>query len=147
MQTIKPLGERLPLHRNIIAEFNRCVFVRSRTPDFAVRNECAPDFSPVYQWTMVINFDVRQRDALFDLGSLADIRRLQIALCECDLAEPDNGETKSEWLKLDCIHIVAVTVPRFSILRYQIIRSCPNPLTDSATTHFSAAPGRAIPDH
>jgi hypothetical protein len=42
-------------------------------------------------------------------------------LCESDLAEPENGETKSEWLKRDCFHIVAVTLPRFSILRYQII--------------------------
>jgi hypothetical protein len=44
-------------------------------------------------------------------------------LCESDLAEPENGETKSEWLKRDCFHIVAVTLPRFSILRYQIITS------------------------
>jgi hypothetical protein len=70
---------------------------------------------------MVIDSDIRQRNALFDLSSLTDIRRLQIALCKSDLAEPDDGETKSEWLKRDCIHIVAVTLPRFSILRYQII--------------------------
>ena len=53
---------------------------------------------------MVIDRDIRQRNALFDLGSLADIRQLQIALGESDLAEPDNGETKSEWLKRDCFH-------------------------------------------
>ena len=71
---------------------------------------------------MIVDCDIRQRNALFDLGSLADIRRLQIALCESDLSKPDNGETKSEWLKRDCIHSVAVTLPRFSILRYQIIQ-------------------------
>jgi hypothetical protein len=48
-------------------------------------------------------------------------------LCKSDLAETDDGETKSEWLKRDRIHIVAVTVPRFSILRYQIILSGPKP--------------------
>src|SRR5262249_3958591 len=94
----------------------------ARAPDFAIRNEAAPNFSPVHQWAMVIDGDVRQRNALFHLGSLADIRQLQIALCGGDLAEPDNGETKSKWLKHDCLHIVAVTLPRFSILRYQIIR-------------------------
>jgi hypothetical protein len=25
-------------------------------------------------------------------------------LCESDLTEPENGETKSEWLKRDCFH-------------------------------------------
>src|SRR5262249_50929869 len=137
-------GERLALHRNIIAEFNRGVFVRARAPDLSIRNEATPNFSPVHQWSMVIDSDIRQRNALFDLGSLAGIRRLQIALCKGDLAEPDDGETKSEWLKRDCIHIVAVTLPRFSILRYQIIRSCPNPLRDSATTRFSVVGGGTI---
>jgi hypothetical protein len=89
---------------------------------------------------MVIDCDIRQRNALFDLGSLADIRRLQIALCESDLAEPENGETKSEWLKRDCFHIVAVTLPRFSILRYQIITRCSKPSIDPATTMFLSHP-------
>src|SRR5262245_6455317 len=79
---------------------------------------------------MVIDRDICQRSALLDLGSLADIRQLQIALCGSDLAEPDNGETKSEWLKRNCIHIVAVTLPRFSILRYQIIHGCLKPPVD-----------------
>jgi len=38
------------------------------------------------------------------------------------LAEPGNGETKNKRLKHGCFHIVAVTLPRFSILRYQIIK-------------------------
>jgi hypothetical protein len=71
---------------------------------------------------MVLDRDISQRNALFDLGSLADVRQLQIALRGSNLAEPDNGETKSEWLKCDCFHIVAVTLPRFLILRYQIIK-------------------------
>ena len=95
MQSINSFVERLALHRNLIAEFNRRVFVSARAPNFAVRNEAAPNFSPVHQWAMVIDCDIRQRNALFDLGSLADIRQLQIALCESDLAEPDNGETKN----------------------------------------------------
>ena len=126
MQTIKSFRERLPLHRNWIAEFNRRIFVCARAPNFAIRNEAAPNFSPVHQWAVVFDRDIRQRNALFGLGSLADIRRLQIALCESDLAEPENGETKSEWLKRDCFHIVAVTLPRFSILRYQIIHRIQN---------------------
>jgi hypothetical protein len=72
---------------------------------------------------VVFDRDIRQRNALFGFGSLADIRQLQIALRESDLAEPENSETKSEWLKRDCFHIVAVTLPRFSIVRYQIITS------------------------
>ena len=96
MQTINSFRERLPFHRNVIAEFNRRVFVSARAPNFAVRNEAAPNFSPVHQWAVVFDRDIRQRNALFGLGSLADIRQLQIALCGSDLAEPDNGETKSE---------------------------------------------------
>src|SRR6516164_2147774 len=70
---------------------------------------------------MVIDCDIRQRNALFDLRSLAGIRQLQIALCESHLAEAGNSETQNKRLKRDCFHIVAVTLPRFSILRYQII--------------------------
>ena len=121
MQTINSFRERLPFHRNVIAEFNYCVFVSARAPNFAIRNEAAPNFSPVHQWAVVFDRDIRQRNALFGLGSLADIRQLQIALCESDLAKTDNGETKNKRLKRDCFHIVAVTLPRFSILRYQII--------------------------
>jgi len=123
MQPINSFRERLPLHRNWIAEFNRRVFVSAGAPNFAIRNEAAPNFSPVSPMAVVFDRDIRQRNSLFGLGSLADIRQLQIALCESDLAEPENGETKSEWLKRDCFHIVAVTLPRFSILRYQIITS------------------------
>src|SRR5215471_276109 len=102
MQTIKPFGQRLAFHRNVTTEFNRRVLVRARPPDFAVRNEGAPNFSPVHQGAMVVDRDIRQRNALFNFGSLADVGHLQVALCESDLAEPDDGETKSEWLKRDC---------------------------------------------
>jgi hypothetical protein len=121
MQTINSFRERLPFHRNCITEFNRRVFVSARAPNFTIRNEAAPNFAPVHQWAVVFDCDIRQRNALFGFGSLADIRQLQIALRESDLAEPEDGETKSEWLKRDCFHIVAVTLPRFLILRYQII--------------------------
>src|SRR5258705_13010070 len=77
---------------------------------------------------MVIDRNIRQRNALFGVGSLADIRQLQIALCGSDLAEPDNGETKSEWLKRDCFHIVAVILLRFFILPSQIITRFQNNL-------------------
>src|SRR6516165_440153 len=127
MQPVSSLIQRLALDRDRTAEFNRRVFIRARAPDFAVRNEATPNFSPFHQRAMVIDIDIRQRNALFDLGSLAGIRELQITLCGRDLAEPDDGETESEWLKRDCIHIVAFTLPRFSILRYQIIRGCPRP--------------------
>jgi hypothetical protein len=70
---------------------------------------------------VVFDRDIRQRDALFDLGSLAYVRQVQIILCRSDLAKAGNGETKKKRLKRDCFHIVAVTVPKFSILRYQII--------------------------
>src|SRR5215469_12712486 len=72
---------------------------------------------------MVFDADVRQRNALFDLRSLAEVRQLQIALCKSDLGEASNSETQNKRLKRDCFHIVAVTLPRFSILRYQIIHS------------------------
>src|SRR5439155_22767841 len=108
-------------YRNVIAEFHRRVLVRAGPPNFAVRNEATPNFPPVNQWAMIVDLNIGQSDALFDLGSLADVRQVQIILCGSDLAERDNGETKSEWLERDCFHIVAVTLPRFSILRYQII--------------------------
>ena len=50
MQAINTLGERLALHRNIIAEFNRRVFISACSPDFAVGNKSHPKFfarSPV----------------------------------------------------------------------------------------------------
>src|SRR5258705_13587913 len=73
---------------------------------------------------MVIDRNIRQRNALFGVGSLADIRQLQIALCGSDLAEPENSETKSEWLKRDCFHIVAVFLSQFFIFPYQINKRC-----------------------
>ena len=69
---------------------------------------------------MVFHRNVRQADALFDLRSLADIRQGYV-LRGSDLAKTGNGETKNKRLKRDCFHIVAVTLPKFSILRYQII--------------------------
>jgi hypothetical protein len=53
---------------------------------------------------MVLDRNIRQADALFDLGSLADIRQVQIALCGNGPAESKNSETKSEWLKRKCFH-------------------------------------------
>src|SRR5215471_8164945 len=79
---------------------------------------------------MVIDRDIRQRNALFDLGSLADIRQLQIALGESDLTKRGKAETKKKRLKHGCFHILAVTLPRFSILRYQIIRGYLKPPID-----------------
>jgi hypothetical protein len=70
---------------------------------------------------MVIDCNIRQRNALLDLRGLADIRELQIALRESDLAEAGESDTQNKRLKRDCFHIVAVTVPKFSIFRYQII--------------------------
>jgi hypothetical protein len=53
---------------------------------------------------MVLNRNIRQRDALFDLGSLANVRQVQIVLCGYDLANPDNGETKNKGLKRNGFH-------------------------------------------
>src|SRR6266480_7967164 len=111
MQTVNPFGERLPLHRNWIAEFNRRVLVSAGAPNFAVRNEPAPNFPPVHQWAMIVDLNIGQSDALFDLGSLADVRQVQIILCGSDLAKAGNDETKNKRLKRDCFHIVAVTLP------------------------------------
>src|SRR6516164_10675108 len=87
---------------------------------------------------MVIDCDIRQRNALFDLRSLAGIRQFQIALCESDLAEAGNSETQNKRLKCDCFHIVAVTLPRFSILRYQIIHRFSEPSIDPPDQAFNA---------
>src|SRR4030095_1885658 len=125
MQPVSSFVQRLALNRNRTAEVNRRVFVRACAPHFAVRNKGAPNLSTIHQWAMVIDSDIRQRDALFDLCSLADVRQLQITLCGSDLDDASTSETKDKRLKRDCFHIVAVTVPRFSILRYQIIQSCP----------------------
>jgi hypothetical protein len=121
VQAINSFVQRLALDRHRITEFYDRVFVSACAPNFAVGNEAAPNFSSVYQWAVVFDRDIRQRDALFDLGSLAYVRQVQIILCRSDLAKAGNGETKKKRLKRDCFHIVAVTVPKFSILRYQII--------------------------
>src|ERR1700756_151884 len=113
--------QRLTLHGNRVAEFNRRVFIRSGAPDFSVRHKATPNFSPVHQWAVVFDRDIRQRDALLNLGSLANIRQIQIVLSGSDLAKAGNGETNDKRLKRDCFHIVAVTLLRFSVLRYQII--------------------------
>src|SRR4029453_7611771 len=104
VQTINSFGQRFPLHRNWIAEFNRRVFISTCAPNFAVRNEASPNFSSVHQWTMVLDRNIRQRDVLFDLGSLTDIRQVQIVLCGNGPAKSKNGETKSKWLKRECFH-------------------------------------------
>ena len=53
---------------------------------------------------MVLDRNIRQRDVLFDLGSLTDIRQVQIVLCGNGPAKSKNGETKSKWLKRECFH-------------------------------------------
>ena len=53
---------------------------------------------------MIFDRDVRQRDALFDLRSLADIRQVQIVLCRNGPAKSENGETKNKRLKRNCFH-------------------------------------------
>ena len=104
MQAIGSFGQRFSLHRNRITEFDRGIFIRTRAPDFAVRHEAAPNFPSVHQWPMVIKRDVRQRDALFDLGSLAYIRQVQIVLCEDRRSNCKNGYTKNKRLKRNCFH-------------------------------------------
>lgn|SRR6516162_8396076 len=53
---------------------------------------------------MVFDRDVRQRDALFDFGSLADVGQVQIVLCRNGLGKPKDGETKSKRRKRNCFH-------------------------------------------
>ena len=53
---------------------------------------------------MIFHRDIRQGDALFGLGSLADIRQVQIILRRNGPAESENRETKSKWLKRECFH-------------------------------------------
>ena len=122
MQPISSFIERLPFHRNWISEFNGRVFIRARAPDFSIWNEAAPNFSPIHQRAMVFNRNIRQRDALFDLGSLADVRQVQIVLCGYDLANPDNGKTKKKDLSVMVFIDLPITLLRFSILRYQIFQ-------------------------
>jgi hypothetical protein len=53
---------------------------------------------------MVFDRDVRQRDALFNLGSLADLRQIQIVLRKNALSNAENGDTKNKRRKRDCFH-------------------------------------------
>src|SRR5207248_5667727 len=102
MQSISSFGQRLPLHRNRIAEFNCCVFIRARAPNFAVRNEATPNFSSVHQRSMVLDCNIRQGNALLDLGGLADIGQVQIVLGKSGPGQSKNGNTESSWL--GCFH-------------------------------------------
>src|SRR5205809_1619953 len=98
MQPINSFGQRLALHRNRIAELNSRVFIRAHAPDFSVRHETAPNFPAIHQRAMVFDRDIGQRDALFDLGSLADISQLQIVLCKNSSAKCKTDESKSKRL-------------------------------------------------
>ena len=53
---------------------------------------------------MVVDRNIRQGDALFDLGRLAGIRKIQIVLRGNGAAKSENSETKSKWLKRKCFH-------------------------------------------
>jgi hypothetical protein len=53
---------------------------------------------------MVIDGNIRQGDALFDLSSLTYIRKVQIVLRGNGAAKSENSETKSKWLKRKCFH-------------------------------------------
>jgi hypothetical protein len=53
---------------------------------------------------MVLDRNVGERDALFNLRSLADVRQVQIVLCENDPAEPENREAKNKRLERNCFH-------------------------------------------
>ena len=53
---------------------------------------------------MVFDRDIGQRDALFDLGSLAHIRQVQIVLSANGPANSENGEPKSKRLKRNSFH-------------------------------------------
>src|SRR6266699_4818354 len=123
MQTINSFGQRLSLHRNRIAEFDRCVFIRARAPNFAVRNEASPNLSSVHQRSMVFDCNIRQGDTLFDLRSLADIRQVQIVLCKNGSSYSKKRETKGKWLERECFHNFACDWRiHFSDFRYSATR-------------------------
>src|SRR5207249_8177426 len=69
--------------------------------------------------------NVRKGNALFDLRRLADIGQVQIVLGKSGPGQTKNGNTKSSWPR--CFHNFvrrrAITLLRFSALRYQIIVS------------------------
>src|SRR5262249_11096678 len=104
MQTINSFIEGLPLHRNRVAELNGGVFICARAPNFAVRNESAPNFPSVHQWSMILDRDVRQRDALLYLCSLADVRQIQIVLRKDGCAKSGGGEINGKQLKRRYFH-------------------------------------------
>jgi len=64
---------------------------------------------------MIFDRDVRQRDLLFHLGSLADVRQVQIVLRENGPAKSQDGEAKNKRLKRDCFHNVALPFSDFRL--------------------------------
>jgi hypothetical protein len=81
---------------------------------------------------MVGDGNVSKGNALLDLGGLADIGQVQIVLSKSGPGQSKNGNTKSKKLKRECFHNFAcgwaITLVRFSALRYQIITRFSLPL-------------------
>src|SRR6266404_5665616 len=81
---------------------------------------------------MVGDGNVSKGNALLDLGRLADIGQVQIVLSKSGPGQSKNGNTKSKRLKRECFHNFAcgwaITLVRFSALRYQIITRFSLPL-------------------
>src|SRR5579871_1392288 len=77
MQSVRSLIERLPFDRHGIAERNGGVFVRSRAPYLAVRNDFAPYLAAIGKRPVIVHGDVGDADALHHPRMLALPRQVK----------------------------------------------------------------------
>src|SRR6202040_839308 len=78
VQAIRSGRQRLTLNRNVIRERNDRVFVRTRTPNFVVRNFLTPQRPACHQRPAIVHGYVGQPDALRNDGALAERWQLQL---------------------------------------------------------------------
>src|SRR5215472_15750604 len=78
MEAVSAGRQRLAFDRHITGKRDGGIFVRAGAPDFAVRNDFAPNLAPADRRPVIVNCDVCQPDTLRDDSALADARNVQL---------------------------------------------------------------------
>ena len=142
MQTIDSFSKRLPLHRNWIAEFNRRVFVRAHSPDLAVGTRPPQIFRPFTngRWYLTVISVSAMR--CFASAAWLTSGRFKSFCAETVPPSPRMARQRANGLSVIVFIVVALTLLKFSIVRYQIIKDFASPL--SLARSSEALPGSSL---
>src|SRR5207245_9133458 len=77
VQSICSLVERLAFDHDRIAEGDRSVLIRARTPDLAVRNQTVPNLAILYHRPVIVDGDIGNPNFLRNLCPLALVRQIE----------------------------------------------------------------------